>query len=201
MQVSVTFRHVDATEALKDYARDKVDRVKKYVHNPMEAHVVLSTERYLHIADVTITLPNGLVIKGREGSEDMYSSIDLVMDKIERQVRKYKEKIRQHKPIPEYRDIPPLRETIYQEIQAEGHASVPAGESEENAPSPQIIRTENFFAKPMTIDEAVMQLNLLENDFLVFTNAQSKDVNVIYRRKDGNLGLIETGRSSHGTVS
>jgi putative sigma-54 modulation protein len=189
MQVSVTFRRVDATEALKDYARDKVDRVKKYVHNPLDAHVVLSTERYLHIADVTITLHNGIVIKGREESQDMYSSIDLVMDKIERQVRKYKEKIRSYKtgPAPHF-EPPPLTESIIEEVE---HA---ATEEAEARSAPRIIRTENFYPKPMTIEEAVMQLNLTENDFLVFTNATSKDVNVLYRRKDGNFGLIETSR-------
>src|SRR5450432_4169694 len=122
MQVSVTFRRVDASEALKDYARDRLERVNKYVHNPVDAHVVLSTERYLHIADVTISLHNGIVIKGREGSEDMYSSIDLVMDKIERQVRKYKEKILQfkHVPVPVF-DMPPLRETVFEEVNEQPH--------------------------------------------------------------------------------
>jgi putative sigma-54 modulation protein len=190
MQVSVTFRRVDATEALKDYARDKVDRVRKYVHNPFDAHVVLSTERYLHIADITLTLHNGIVIKGREGSQDMYSSIDLVMDKIERQVRKYKEKIRSYKggEEPQF-DSPPLTESIIEQTEHQEEAA-------ETQAAPRIIRTENFYPKPMTVEEAVMQLNLTENEFLVFTNASTKDVNVIYRRKDGNLGLIETGRGS-----
>src|SRR5215813_10619035 len=98
MQLSVTFRHMDATEALKEYARDKVDRIRKYFPDPIKAHVVLACDRgYNHVADVMITLHNGIVIKGEETTEDMYSSIDLVMAKIERQVRRYKEKIRNHK--------------------------------------------------------------------------------------------------------
>src|SRR5580698_2275402 len=98
MQMSVTFRHMDATEALKEYAQDKVDRIRKYFPDPIKAHVVLDCERgYNHCAEVVITLHSGLVIAGEETTEDMYSSIDLVMAKIERQVRRYKEKIRSHK--------------------------------------------------------------------------------------------------------
>ena len=98
MQMSVTFRHMDATEALKTYAQEKIDRVRKYFPDPIKAHVVLDCERgYNHVAEVVITLHSGLVIAGEETTEDMYSSIDLVMAKIERQVRRYKEKIRSHK--------------------------------------------------------------------------------------------------------
>src|SRR6185295_13986239 len=99
MQLSVTFRHMDATDALKAYAQEKVERIRKYFPDPIKAHVVLSCDRgYNHVADVVITLHNGIVIKGEESTEDMYSSIDLVMAKIERQVRRYKEKIKSHRP-------------------------------------------------------------------------------------------------------
>src|SRR5437870_3516292 len=99
MQLSVTFRHMDTSDALKDYAKEKVERITKYFPDPIKAHVVLACDRgYNHIADVVITLHNGILIKGEEVTEDMYSSIDLVMAKIERQVRRYKEKIRNHRP-------------------------------------------------------------------------------------------------------
>jgi len=98
MQLSVTFRHMDSTEALQTYAKEKVERIRKYFPDPIKAHVVFICDRgYNHTADVMITLHNGLVIKGIETTEDMYSSVDLVMAKIERQVRRYKEKIRSHK--------------------------------------------------------------------------------------------------------
>src|SRR6476659_10135924 len=98
MQLSVTFRHMDATDALKAYAQEKVERIRKYFPDPIKAHVVLACDRgYNHVADVMITLHNGIVIKGEETTEDMYSSIDLVMAKIERQCRRYNEKIRNHK--------------------------------------------------------------------------------------------------------
>src|SRR5437867_6560644 len=99
MQLAVTFRHMDATSSLKEYAKEKVERITKYFPDPIKAHVVLSCDRgYNHVADVVITLHNGILIKGEESTEDMYSSIDLVMAKIERQVRRYKEKIRSHRP-------------------------------------------------------------------------------------------------------
>src|SRR5947207_65923 len=99
MNLSVTFRHMEATEAIKEYAREKLDRLRKYFPASMTAHVVLSTEGgYQHVADVNINLHNGIALKGRESTEDMYSSIDLAIAKIERQVRRYKERIRDHKP-------------------------------------------------------------------------------------------------------
>src|SRR5512134_2760918 len=99
MNLSVTFRHMEATDALKEYVRERLEKLKRYFGGPASAHVVLSTERgYQHLADINIALANGIALKGREQTEDMYSSIDLALAKIERQVRKYKERIRDHKP-------------------------------------------------------------------------------------------------------
>lgn len=198
MQLSVTFRHMDSTDALRDYAKEKVERIRKYFPDPIKAHVVLLCDRgYNHTADVMITLHNGLAIKGVETTEDMYSSIDLVMAKIERQVRRYKEKIRSHKG---QEGLHGQREIIHSVLAAppeetqnpstNGHGN-PAAEAE-------IIKKSKFFAKPLTPNEAVMQMNLLNNDFLVFTNAASHEVNVVYRRGDGTYGLIETGQNGGG---
>jgi putative sigma-54 modulation protein len=193
MQLSVTFRHMDSTEALRDYAREKVERIRKYFPDPIKAHVVLVCDRgYNHIADVMITLHNGIVIKGEETTEDMYSSIDLVMAKIERQVRRYKEKIRNHKGAEGLHGRREITHSVLEEQTAEVAQAVAAGQA---APEPKIIKKSKFFAHPMTPQAAVMQMNLLANDFLVFTNASSHDVNVVYRRGDGTYGLIETGQS------
>jgi putative sigma-54 modulation protein len=196
MQLSVTFRHMDSTEALQTYAKEKVERIRKYFPDPIKAHVVFICDRgYNHTADVMITLHNGLVIKGIETTEDMYSSVDLVMAKIERQVRRYKEKIRSHKGsegLHGQREIthsvlsvPDAEDTG---VSSDGHAAA--------AQEPQIIKKSKFFAKPLLPQEAVMQMNLLNNDFLVFTNATSHEVNVVYRRGDGTYGLIETGQGN-----
>jgi len=202
MQLSVTFRHMDASDALKEYSREKVERIRKYFPDPMKAHVVLICDRgYNHIADVMITLHNGIIIKGEETTEDMYSSIDLVMAKIERQVRRYKEKIRDHKG----RDSNHGQREIVHSVIAHDDVVATNGDGAMAAASTpeqfKIIKKSKFQAKPMTSQEAVMQMNLLGNDFLVFTNATTHEVNVVYRRADGTYGLIETGSGAHAATA
>ena len=177
MQVSVTFRHMDSQESLKEYASHRVKRVKKYMDNPLEAQVILSVEKFRHIAEVTIN-GNGITIHGEESTADMFSAIDLVMDKIESQARKYSKKSRGYKS----------NTSLKTEFQADQEGT---SEIFEEDREPRIIKSKNYLAKPMTVDEAVMQLKLIENNFLVFTNASTKSVNVIYKRKDGHYGLIE----------
>jgi putative sigma-54 modulation protein len=174
---------MDPSEAVKQHAVDKLQRIKKFFPDPIRAQVVLSTERYRHQADVNITLHNGIAIKGKEVTEDMYAAIDLVMDKIERQVRRYKDKITSHRP------------SAGPEVLVH-HEVLGAQEVEEQPEDLKIIKSSKFFARPMTPEEAIMQMNLISSDFLVFTNADTRDVNVVYRRPDGNYGLIETGRSA-----
>jgi len=196
MQLSVTFRHMDSTEALKEYAKEKIERVRKYFPDPIKAHVVLACDRgYNHIADVNIVLHNGIVIAGRETTEDMYSSIDLVMAKIERQVRRYKEKIRHHKGLESIHGQREIVHSVISEPAQAASANNGSGISVEGG-EPNIIKKSKFWAKPMTVKEAVMQMNLLNNDFLVFTNASTHEVNVVYRRGDGTYGLIETGQGA-----
>src|SRR5215470_8351927 len=100
MQLSTTFRHMDASQAVREYAAEKLDKIRRYFNkDPISAHAVFAVERgFNHVADIHITLPNGIVINAKEVTEDMYSSIDLAAARIERQVRKWKEKIRDHKP-------------------------------------------------------------------------------------------------------
>jgi putative sigma-54 modulation protein len=197
MRVNVTFRHMEATEPIKEYAQEKLERIKKYFPDPITAHIVLATERgYQHVADVNITLHNGLTLQGKEITEDMYSSIDLVMAKIERQIRKYKDKIRSHKPAAAAGI--PMREMVLEADSVEPHPSLPEDlarevAAAEAAGAPKVIRSNKFFANEMTVDQAVMQMNLAGTEFLVFMNAATKEVNVVYKRQDGNYGLIETG--------
>lgn len=184
-QVSVTFRHMDASDALKEYANRKVEHITKYFPDPIKAHVVLACERgFNHCADVTLTLRNGLVIKGYEATEDMYSSLDLAMAKIERQIRRYKDRIKDHRPA----TAAPVLEVEHSVVEM---ATAP--EAMPETEKPKVLRTQKFYANPLTVDQAVMQLNLLGDTFLVFTNAETHQVNVIYRRQDETYGLIETG--------
>ncbi|MEW5854316.1 MAG: ribosome-associated translation inhibitor RaiA [Myxococcota bacterium] len=186
MQVSVTFRHMEPTGALKEFANEKVQRINKLFHKPAEAHVVLSLEKYMHKADVTVSA-NGLMMRGEEKSEDMYQSIDRAIEKIERQLKRYQGKVRNHKAREDGKFKVRLNVLEPDGPVAEANAEVPV----ESAPAPKVVRTREFVAKPMTVDEAIMQMDLLHNDFLVFQNSATHEINVIYRRKDGNLGLIE----------
>lgn len=178
MLINVTFRHIEPSAPLREYAEEKISRVKKYVEEPIEAHVVLKVEKFRHIAEVTIDA-NGLRLNGTEETEDMYSSIDMVADTIEAQVRKNKEKSRRRKSGGSLKELGSAVDSI----------SIPmSGEDRER----RVIRSEQVNAKPMDVDEAALQLGLSNGEFLVFTNRVTNRVNVLYRRKDGHYGLIET---------
>ena len=182
MQVNITFRNMFATEALRNHVEDKLGRVvDKYLDKVSEAHVTLSLERYLHHAD--INLHAGIFhVRGKEKSEDMYASIDMAVDKIERQLKKYKERLKSHKPA-----HPHSREAgtrVKHEI---------LGQADGQETASQVIRSNEFLARPMSIEEAVMQMDLLNNDFLVFTRPDTSEVSVVYRRKDGNYGVLHPG--------
>jgi putative sigma-54 modulation protein len=193
MQTSVTFRHMEPSEPLKQHVLDKLQRIRKFFPDPIRAQIVLSLERYRHKADIIITLHNGLAIKGKELTEDMYSAIDLVMDKIERQVRRYKDRIDSHRPA-----AGPELLVHYEVMQpVDGQAAPVDGQAAPEAKGEyKVVKSSRFFARPLSVEEAIMQMNLLGAEFLVFTNAESRDVNVVYKRSDGNYGLIETGRSA-----
>lgn len=180
MQIAVMFRHIDTSDALRAYAVEKTERIKKYLTEPIEVHWVLSVEKFRHEASVTI-VANGVTIKGEEQTEDLYSAIDKVMDKIEKQVKKYKEKIKNHKASSNNKSL-------------DGKMNILSHDGVGETAGPAVIKTENFFIKPMSVDEAVMQIDLLNNDFMVFTNSVSNNINVLYKRRDGNYGLIETGQ-------
>ena len=175
MDITVTFRHTEPIESLKVYAEEKVSKIKKYLDSPVEAHIVLTVEKFRHQADVTLSV-NGARIKGVEETGDMYSAIDQVMDKIEKQVKRHLSKIRSHRS-----------ENLKEERSVSEEVDETAAVTQEEP----VIEIEKMVAKPMDPEEAALQLNLSRRDFLVFRNAKSREVNVVYKRGDGNLGLIE----------
>jgi putative sigma-54 modulation protein len=204
MQLSTTFRHMDASQAVREYAAEKLDKIKKYFNkDPISAHAVFAVERgFNHVADINITLPNGIVINAKEVTEDMYSSIDLAAARIERQVRKWKEKIRDHKPHggpgTEFREVVIPAEELEPQPGGGGESRGKTGRAaKEPTPSPgfRVVKDETFSARSMMVEDAVMQLNLLGDELIVFTDAGTQCISILYRRKDGNYGLIETGRS------
>ncbi len=180
MDITVTFRHTDPIESLKSYAEEKVSKIKKYLDVPLDAHIVLSVEKFRHIADVTLSL-NGARIKAVEETGDMYSAIDQVMDKVENQVKKHLGKIRSHRGDSAKADEDALEAVLDEEL--EEAAEAPAGGFS--------IDVEKMVAKPMDPEEAAMQLSLMRQEFLVFRNAKSREINVIYKTGNGNFRLIE----------
>lgn len=175
MHVSVTFRHMDSSEPLKIYAEEKSERLSKYLSEPVEIHWVLSIEKIRHIADATVTA-NGVTIKAQGDTQDMYAAIDIVLDKLLGQAMKHKDKVKEHKQ---------NGEPVSIRYATEG--------AEAGAPgTPRITKRENQFVKPMSVEEASMQLEVSPGDFLVFTDSATGNTSVIYRRKDGGFGLIET---------
>ena len=176
MEISVTFRHLEPNEPLKEYAEEKISRITKYLDRGVKANIVLAIEKRRYIAEANVT-GDGFALNSKESStENLFTAIDLLLDKVMKQASRYKTKLKKRKSSSEF--------TIRHNIIAFGGVS--------DNKEPRIIETENYFVKPMTVEEAVMQLDLIKNEFLVFTNAESNRVNVLYQRQDGNYGLIES---------
>lgn len=194
MQFAVTFRHMEPTDALKSYAKERMERVRKYLPDPIACHVVLSTERHNHRIDVSFQLHNGLSIAGHETTENMYSSIDLCIAKIERQVRKYKGKLEGMRARPHHVVALPWSHSIIDEAfhELNGDTNGTNGHASVKPPEFTVVKTEKFHAQPMSVSDAIVQLNLLHEPFLVFRADTDGRVAVVYKREDGSYGLIET---------
>ncbi len=171
MNIIVNGRHLEVTPALRSYSEEKIRKFAKFLPEGSEAIVTLSVEKYRHKAEVLLKT-NGVLIQAESVTGEIYSSIDEVSEKLDRQVKKFKEKQSAHRK----------------------GAAKPAGPEENEPPvheTGKIIKNKRFDLKPMNPDEAAEQMELLDKDFFVFMNDKSNLINVIYRRKDGNFGLIE----------
>jgi putative sigma-54 modulation protein len=170
MNIIVNGRHLEITPALRSYSMEKISKFEKFVSNISEAIVTLSVEKYRHKAEVMLKV-NGTLIQAESVTGEIYSSIDEVVEKLEKQVVKFKEKLQTFR-------------------KSDKKAAVPAaGEKKEGRSS--IIKYKKFEMKPMSPEEAVDQMELIDKNFYVFANQVSGNINVVYRRGDGNFGLIE----------
>lgn len=167
MQVNVRGKNIEVTDALREHVQKKVRKLERFHSGLGDAQVRLLVEKDAHRVEVTIPL-GGMILRGEETTHDMYASIDLVVEKLEKQLEKYKGKLA--------RRVKPASPALDEE---------PAGDTF------NIVRTKRFDLKPMSVEEAVMQMNLLGHSFFVFANADTEDVSVVYKRKDGDYGLIE----------
>jgi len=176
MKIAVRGKNIEATPALVDYAHKRLGKLDKHFDETADVQVVLSVIRDNHIVEVTVNL-NGLIIRGEESTADMYASIDMVVDKLERQVKKYKTRMNRS-----------LRQRGLRVISEK----LAATEAEERAEEePLLVKTKRFSLKPMSVEEAILQMDLLGHNFFVFANADNDSISVVYRRNDGNYGLIE----------
>src|SRR5579862_7998938 len=180
LPIKVTGRHVSITDAIKDYAQKKVESLHLDYPKIIEAQIILDVQKYRHSAEIILHCSNHITIEASSETQDMYASIDEVVDKIAQQMRKYKTKImRQHRP-------------RRQEIKhVDEHVLSIAGFEEHADTEPAVVHTEKYPVKPMFVDEVVLQLEMSARQFVVFLNARTEKVSVLYRRKDGDFGLIE----------
>ncbi len=171
MQISVTFRQIEPSEALKNYVTERLNKFKRYLDGPVEAHVVLGLEKFRHLADVTID-SNGRIIKGREENADMYAAIDLVMDKIDMQLKKLREKLR---------DVKGDRTRA---------AAAPVAAAEESPELPTI-RRKRVEAPALQLADALELMQRGNDNLLVFTNVANGALGILFRRQDGQYVLVE----------
>lgn len=177
MKLSLRTKNVELSEALKNYVTKRLTRLERYLDGIDEVQVMLRLERDRHVVEVTIPL-DSLVLRAEEQTGDMYTSVDLVVEKLEKQIAKYKTRLAKR-----------VRGLAGRDTQ-EG-AAIAGQAREEGEEKPPIARVKRFPMKPMSVEEAILQMNLLGHSFFVFANAETEQVNVVYRRRDGQYGLIE----------
>ncbi|MDT3427983.1 putative sigma-54 modulation protein [Paenibacillus forsythiae] len=183
MQFSIRGQQIEVTDALREYVDKKLSRLEKYFDAPptQEGYVTLSVLRGLHTVEVTIPLA-GVTLRAEVRSEDMYASIDGVVDKLERQIRKHKTKLNR-----KFRQEGSLK-TLFVENGSTGAVAV-----EEQDEELEVVRNKRFTLKPMDVEEAILQMNMVGHNFFVFSNIDTSEVSVVYKRNDGKYGLIEQG--------
>lgn len=174
MQLIIHGKNLTVTPALREYLEKKIKRVERLTDQPVTVQANLTLERGRYIIEVTIPV-NGLLVRGEETNADAHASIDLVADKLEKQLERYKKARLARK-----REAAPRPEAL-------GSVGEALGDEGET----HLVKTKRFPAKPLTVDDAILQMNLLGHGFFVFHNAETDEFNVVYRRHDGNYGLLE----------
>ena len=185
MNIKIAGRHMELTDALRSYVENALTKLESHFDKVLQADVVLEVQKLQQIAEVNLNI-NGVRIHSKESTGDMYASVDAAIDKLEKQIRKFKGRIKRHKP------------RVVDQLQDYHHAilALPMGngadDHDKDESSHEVIKREQLPMTPLNIDEALMQLQLLgDHNFLVFSNADTAKVNVLYARGDGTYGLIE----------
>jgi putative sigma-54 modulation protein len=183
MDFKIRGNNIEVTPALREYVEKKLGKLEKYFNTPPEAevNVTLSVIKELHSVEVTIPLP-GVILRAEVKNGDMYAAIDLVVDKLERQIRKHKTKVNR-----KFRQEGGLKSLLKEDFAPLANGQTVDEEEEEF----EVVRSKKFHLKPMDVEEAILQMNLVGHNFYVFANTATDEINVVYRRNDGKYGLIE----------
>lgn len=176
MKIKVIAKNMELTPALKEMVEKKISKLDKYFEPEVEARAKLTVQKNRHIFEVTIPF-NGVILRGEEATDDMYKSIDIVEEKLERQIRKQKTKLAR-------RNNESLRFSYMNEVAV-------GNEVEDEINEPSIVRMKKFCANAMTSEEAILQMELLGHSFFIYEDIDEASICVIYKRKDGNYGLLE----------
>jgi putative sigma-54 modulation protein len=169
---------METNKGVKDYVKEKVQRLQKYIVNPSEIHVVLSAEKFRHIAEITI-IGNGVTLNSQGKNSDLYAAIDQMVEKTERQILKRRGRGRRR------------RSNLSSPLKTADRRGRRTIESKEDAKVPSVTQRKHTLAKPMSLDEAMAQMDLSEEDFLVFINSDSGQMNVLHRNNDGGYEWVE----------
>jgi putative sigma-54 modulation protein len=181
MNIEITGRQIEITPAIREFASDKLRKLEKLLDGPLEVHVVLAVEKHRHLAEIQVKSRAG-VFSGAEETADLYASISEVADKLERQALKHKEKVT-HRKRREGTRVPDAAVAIESEVRSERTAP-------EELPT-RIVRDERYRLKPLGPEDAALELEATGEDLLVFRDSTTYRVNVLYRRRDGNFGLVD----------
>jgi len=176
MKISVTFRNAEGENWQKEYVEERLGKLKKYIDNPVDARVILSVEKFRNAAEINL-LANGLNVNSREEDKDMHMAIDNAIEKIERQLKKRKEKIRGFKA------------GLSRMDEVGGGES--SGEEDDESPESKVVEIRKAVLKPMSIEDAVLEMEVSRNRFVIYRDLSTENVAVIYRRDDGKFALIE----------
>ncbi len=175
MRITISGKNVEITDALREQITKKVSKLERYFDENTEVQVTMSVEKNRHIMEVTIPF-NGAMVRAEEYTDDMYKTLDKVLDKLEKQIHKYRTKLDKQMKSGAFKYEKPLFSEEFEK---------------ETGDAPRVVKTKRFAVKPMDVEEAILQMELLGHNFFVFTDAESDEVSVVYKRRDGNYGLIE----------
>ena len=179
MEINIRGEKLKVTKAIQEYAKEKLSRINKYIGDSdnIRASVLISVKGHNQKVEVTIPLKN-VILRAEEARDDLYAAIDVVVDKLERQIRKNKTKIQSKK----------MKEKMSKDFMFEAIDQIEEHEENNN----KIVKRKKVEVKPMSEEEAVIQMELLEHQFYIFKDAETNNIAVVYKRKEGDYGIIES---------